>query len=341
MNTERNLWNKILDFENLYAAWKEASRGKRYHRQTLVFGSRLEENLVKLQNELITKAYTPEPLHEFCITDPKKRLISAPAFRDRVVQHALVRIIEPGIDSSFIYDTHACRKRHGVHLAIKRLQRFSRQAAREGKFWYYKGDIKSFFPSIPHQELKEKYRTRITDPNALWLINLFIDTYRSGDRGIPIGALISQLSANLYLDSADHYIKEVLRVPRYIRYMDDFIIVMNDKEKLKSIIESVESYIVNILNLELNPKSGIGFGPSGIPFCGFRTFPTHIVIRKPVLRRGGRHLRKLARTWDGTQAGVIKIRSSITSFTGHTSHCNARRSTAAMLDRISIKRSRP
>lgn len=337
MKTERNIWSDIIDFDNLYNAWREASKGKRYRQACLEFGANLEENLISIQNDLIWKTYKPTAMHEFWIAEPKRRLISAPHFRDRVVQHALFRVIEPIIDSSFIYDSHACRKGHGVHLAVKRLQTFTRIARKAGRFWFYKGDIKSYFPSIPHKILKNAYTRKICDANTLWLINLYIDTYFLGDRGIPIGALISQLSANLFLDALDHHIKEVLHVKKYVRYMDDFILIENDKEKLKELVSEIVRFIQEEIHLEINPKSGMGCGLSGIPFCGYRVFPTHVLIRKATLRRSSRHLRKQARIYNGTKMEQLHIRASIMSFTGHLSHCQAHRSTESILKRVILK----
>lgn len=337
MKTARNIWKDIIDFDNLHSAWREASKGRRYRQSCLEFGSKLEENLITIQNELIWKTYRPQDLHQFLITDPKRRLISAPHFRDRVVQHALYRIIEPILDTGFIYDSHACRKGHGVHLAVKRLQTFTRKAHRCGSFWFYKGDIKSYFPSIPHQLLKNMYARKIGDANALALINLFIDAYNPLEKGIPIGALTSQLSANLFLDALDHYVKEELKTPLYVRYMDDFIIIENNKEELKTRVCEIESFIINTLHLEVNPKSGTGYGIAGIPFCGYRVFPTHVLIRKATLRRGSRHLRKQLHLYSGEKAQRVHIRASITSFSGHLAHCQAHRSTLSFFKRVILK----
>jgi retron-type reverse transcriptase len=335
MKTFTNLWATIIDFENLYRAYCAASRSKRYRLPSLRFAENLEENLITLQNELVWKTYHPGPLREFWITDPKKRLISAPEFRDRVIHHALVSVIEPCFERRFIYESHACRKNHGVHLAAARLQTFTRRA---GEYRYYKGDIKSYFPSIDHETLKRIVRRSVSDRNALWLIDLIIDAYREGPRGLPIGALTSQLFANVYLDQLDHFAKDVLGIRFYVRYMDDFIILGKNKAILAKTRALIESFLSDELRLTINPKSGIGSGK--IPFCGYYILPTHITPRRQTMRRAARRLRKLSRIYNttGNRAALEKAKTSIVSFCGYLRHCASRRSCASVLNKIIFRR---
>jgi retron-type reverse transcriptase len=323
--TVNNLWDQIIDFENLYQAYKEATQGKRYRRSCIEFSSNLEENLITLQNDLIWDTYVPGAPRCFYVMEPKKRMISAPPFRDRVVHHALVRVIEPIIDSRFIYESHACRKGHGVQMAVARLQRMVRKAKRRGAYWHYKGDIKGYFPSIDLDLLKQHIRRIIACKRTLALA----DTMLGSGKGLPIGALTSQLFANLYLDKLDHYAKDVLGLS-YIRYMDDFIILDNDKQRLKENANKVCRFVSQELNLQMNRKSGIA--KTLVHFCGFRVRATHVLPRKATVRRASRRLRKLAKCGD-----LARIRASIMSFLGYMKHCSTYRTTATILNRTIIR----
>jgi retron-type reverse transcriptase len=232
MHTINHLWDKVIDFENVFRAYRAASRGKRYRDEILQFTHQLEENLIDLMNRLVWDMYHPLPLREFWITDPKRRLISAPAFRDRVVHHALIQVIEPVFENRFIQETFACRVGKGTHAAMRYTAWCARAAkCRWGSYYVLKCDVHKFFQSIDHEVLKALIRRSIRDPRVLNVIDLIIDFHDSGEagKGIPIGALTSQLFANVYLDPLDHYMKESCRVKYYARYMDDFVIVHHDK----------------------------------------------------------------------------------------------------------------
>jgi len=229
----------IHSWENIYNAWRRASRGKRGINTAANFEYKLEDNLLKLRREFIEQTYQPGGYYSFYIHEPKKRLISAAPFRDRVVHHALCRIIEPIFERSFIFDSYANRIGKGTHRAIKRAQHFSR------KYKYVlQCDIEQFFPAIDHEILLNTLSYKIRDQKILWLISKIIDSginvnsevynmkYFPGDdllsalrpRGLPIGNLTSQFWANCYLNPLDHFIKRELRCRGYLRYVDDFIL---------------------------------------------------------------------------------------------------------------------
>lgn len=183
------------------------------------------------------KRYQPGPYRDFYVYEPKKRLVSAPPFWDRVVHHALCNVIEPLFEKKMIYDSYACRTLKGSHRAANRTQEFLKAAtSRWDKVYCLKCDIKQYFPSIPHKILKCVYRRTVYCPDTLWLMDTIIDSIPSSGitipRRLPIGALTSQLNANVYMDKIDHLIKEELQEPYYIRYMDDFIILSDSKEHL-------------------------------------------------------------------------------------------------------------
>ncbi len=230
-----NLWDQIVDWSNLFLAARYAQKGKRFRDNVLAFNYNLEPELFKLQFELKAKTYCPGAYRSFRIYDPKPRLISAAPYRDRVVHHALCNIIVPLLDRSFIHDTYANREGYGTHRALKRFIEFARSSQ-----YVLQCDIRKYFPSIDHEIFKQIIRRKIKCKDTLWLIDSIIDgsnlqepvvEYFPGDdsltpmisrKGLPIGNLTSQFFANLYLNNFDHFIKEKLRVKKYLRYVDDF-----------------------------------------------------------------------------------------------------------------------
>ena len=240
------LYHKIYDFENLYEAYKEARKCKRYRHEVMRFGQNLEENLIEIQNELIWHKYQVGRYHEFYINDPKKRLIMALPFKDRVVQWAIYRQLNPLFDKRYISTSYGCRIGGGVQKATHKLKEFIR--AQPGTAYILKMDISKYFYRINHDVLMGILQRQIKDKELLWLLKTIIysdhdfgielgDHNFQGQRlssvGMPIGNLSSQMFANLYLNEADQFAKHVLRVPFYVRYMDDIVIVDTDKQKLR------------------------------------------------------------------------------------------------------------
>jgi len=333
MKTYNNIWDEIISFENIYSAYRRAAKCKYYRPEVLEFSANLEENLYQIQNELIWSKYIPSPPRQFYIYEPKKRLITAPAFRDRVVHHAICAVIEPIIDRRFIYDSYACRTGKGTIAAVKRLQTFARRAKSEyGEYYVFRGDIKSFFPSIQHSILKRIIRRVISDVRLLKILDVFIDS--AGCVGLPIGALLSQLLANLVLDALDHFVKEDNHYKYYLRYMDDFVIFTRSASEARKAGEKVTTFVANVLGLAMNPKSGVIKGTCGIKFCGFRVWPTYILPAKPAFKRAIRRLKKMARQYNEGKIPLERARSSLMAFIGHYKHCNANRSIESALGRI-------
>ena len=336
MKTYNNIWNEIISFETLLLAYRKAAKQKYYLPEVLIFSENLEENLITIQNELIWDEYYPSPMRQFYVYEPKKRLITAPDFRDRVVQHALCSVIGPLIDKRFIYDSYACRAGKGNIAVVKRLQEFERKAVvKYGSFYCFNGDIKSFFPTIPIHILKLVVRKVIYDKNVLRLIDLFLDY--GGKIGIAIGALLSQLLANLIMDLLDHYIKDECRYQYYVRYMDNFAVLTKTATEARRLEDAVACFVSTTLGLGINPKSCVIKGSTGINFCGFRVWPTHIKPLKPAFRRSIRRLKKKARLYNEGKIPLGNFRDSLKSFLGHYKHCNANRSIESALDKIVLR----
>lgn len=303
------MFEKIYDYQNLYIAYLNARKQKRYRYEVLKFSYELEENLIQIQNELIWKTYQPGPYRPFIVYEPKKRQIVALPFKDRVVQHALNNIIEPIFDRVMIYDSYACRKGKGTHKAAKRLAYF---LGKPEMHYYLKGDVHSYFVSINHIVLKELIQKRIEDLDTLWLINTIID--HSYNTGLPIGNLTSQLFANIYLHELDHFLKNELSVKYYLRYMDDFIILHESKTYLKWLLNRIQSFLVTKLSLQLNPKTKIDTIKSGIEFVGYRVWNTNKLIKKQSIKR----MKKKIRSWKSGKMSNERLLKSLSSWIGHS-----------------------
>ncbi len=319
MKTCNSLFGKICSFENLHLAYLKARKCKRYRDYVLEFSYNLEENLLKLREELLNQTYCHGSYREFIVCDAKKRHIKAAPFRDRIVHHALYHIIEPIFDRSFIYDSYACRENKGTHKAIKRLQNFLRKVDVHNFIYCLQADISKYFDSIDHQVLLSLIEKKIKDQKVIWLIKEIInsccihkiykslfdpirDSYseqgkRENDRksltgfdfrktGIPIGNLTSQLFANIYLNQLDQFVKHKLKKKYYIRYMDDFLILHPSKQKLHQIKQEVGIFLQKELNLKLHPKK-VNIFPTkdGICFLGYRNFINYRLLKKDTVRR--------------------------------------------------------
>lgn len=287
--------------------------------------------------------YIPGKYWEFYVYEPKKRLVSAPPFRDRVIHHALCNVIEPLFERKMIYDSYACRNNKGSHRAADRTQQYIREAATKwGDVYCLKCDIKQYFPSIPHSVLKRIYRRTIQCQDTLWLMDTIIDSGADLDdvlaRRLPIGALTSQLNANIYLDKVDHLIKEVLKEPYYIRYMDDFIILGGSKEHLWAVKHQIQEYINQELLLEFNDKTGIFPISQGIDFVGYRIWPTHRLLRKRSTKKIKRKLKTFEKKYATGEIEFEEINRCIQSWLGHAKHADTFRLRRKLFNEFKLAR---
>lgn len=292
------MFDEICSFQNLHLAYLKARKCKRYRNEILKFGFNLEENLLKLQEELLSKSYRHGGYRKFIVCDAKKRHIKAAPFRDRVVHHALCNIIEPIFDRGFIYDTYACRREKGTHKAIKRLGKFIKSANTTlkekkinllvPKIYCLQCDISKYFDSINHEILLKIIEKKITEKDTLWLIREILSSSceKKQGTGIPIGNLTSQLFANVYLNELDQFAKHALKTRYYIRYMDDFLVLDLDKKKLHKIKKQMREFLKEKLKLKLHPKKANVFPISkGIDFLGYQIFGDYRLLRKSTVKR--------------------------------------------------------
>ena len=317
-----HLFEKIVTFENLMRAAKRAARGKKAKNSVARYVIDMEKEAIKLQEEFVTETYQPMPYNQFMIYEPKERNICSSDFRDRVAHHAICGIIEPVFERRLIKDSYACRVGKGTHAAIKRCQEFSRQHR-----YFLKCDISKYFESIDHDLLKNLLSRIFKDEKLLRLLDRIIDHSVPGStlgKGVPIGNLTSQHFANLYLGELDHFIKETLRVPGYVRYMDDFILFHDSKEFLKDTHQKIEAFISHELALKLKEKATILAPVSqGIPFLGFRVFRGLIRVQRKNLVRLRRSIKRREAQFIEGKISEEKLVLSMNSLIEHISQADS------------------
>jgi len=326
--TYNNLFEQIADFEALHRAWGRVIRGRRAQADVLRFERDLEPNLIALQESLRLGTYATGPYRHFKVFEPKERAISALPLKDRIVQHALIEAIEPIWERRFIHDSYACRPGKGAHAGADRAQAMLRAVQREaGCIYVLKADIAKYFPSVSHDALKRLLRRRIACAPTLRLIDDIIDsTAEPGDplpRGIPIGSLTSQLFANIYLHELDGFVKNDLRVKRYLRYMDDFAIVDADKARLHELRREIDGFLHAHLALRLNAKTQVfPVRPGGrsLDFLGYRIWPTHRLLRRDSVGRMRKKMKRMARQYHEGQIDLDRVQRVVASWVGHAGH---------------------
>lgn len=328
MRRHGNLFEKIVVFDNLELAYRKAIRGKRYRPSALRFYANLEENLVQLQNELMWGMYTIRPYRTFTIYEPKKRTIYAAAFRDRVVHHAIMNVIEPIWEGLFSSDSYACRKGMGTHAGVAKLDRMLQSAsAKWGKVYCLKGDVAKFFPSINHHVLMAIIRRKIKCAKTLDLLEKIV--FAAGDKAdpdshnLPIGNLISQWCANLYLNELDQFAKHVLGTRYYVRYMDDFIILHHDKRQLLAWQREIEAFLGSHLMLRTNRKTSVFPVAQGIDFLGYRTWLGKRLLRKSSAVRMTKRLKNLRALFAAGKIELSRVLDSVRSWVVHCDYCNS------------------
>ncbi|TSA56662.1 hypothetical protein D4R42_03100 [bacterium] len=270
-----SLFDVVFSRENLYSAYLDARRGKRKKRACFQFEIELGANLANLYEEIYSANYKPMPYFKFIIYEPKERIIHAPAFRDIVVQHAIYRVVYPIFDKTFIDTSFACRLGYGTHRASNYTQGALRACRDED--YILKLDIKKFFYSIDREILRRQIERKIKDKRLVDIMMLFAE--KDEPIGIPIGNLLSQIYALIYLNPLDHFIKRVLKVTHYVRYVDDFILIGLSRDKCLEYKSLIVDFLKNELGLELS-KSTIQKVKRGVNFVGYRTWKNKRLIRK-------------------------------------------------------------
>lgn len=321
--TIKRCFDNKLTFEKMLEAHRRASIGKKNKKELILFEMDLETNLIRIINEIRDNNYKFGDYREFKVFEPKERIIKSLPYRDRIVHQWYVEeFIKPYFFKRFIKDTFACLDGRGTHKAVECVQKYMRIMQRQyGEYYVLKCDIKRYFYSIDKDILFNILESKIKDKKLLNFSRIILD---DGEKlGIPIGNFTSQYFANIYLNDFDHYIKDELGIKYYCRYMDDFILLLENKEKAKFYLNKIRIFLCAELNLELNSKSKYFPSKYGIDFCGYRIYESHRILRK----RFKKKLKKQIRIWKYLKNNNIfypkKMQMSWQSIQGHASHSNS------------------
>lgn len=282
-------YEDIISIENLLDAWGEFVKGKRMRKDVQEFQLRLMDNVLALHHDLERGTYQHGGYHAFNISDPKPRNIHKASVRDRLLHHALYRKLYWHFHFGFITDSYSCRMGKGTHKALHRFQQFSRAVSKNNTrtCWVLKCDIKKFFANIDHSILKNILARHILDEKTQDLLERVIDSFSTAPgKGLPLGNLTSQLLVNIYMNEFDQFVKHTLKVPSYIRYADDFVLLSYDRTHLVEEIRLIVPFLRERLKLALHPdKVFIKTLASGVDFLGWVHFPDHRVLRTATKRR--------------------------------------------------------
>lgn len=284
----RHTFDEVVSVGNLLLAWEEFVRGKRGKKDVQCFQLYLMDNIFSLYKELLDGTYRHGAYEMFRVADPKARMIHKAPVRDRLLHHALYRVLYPHFDRTFIADSYSCRKGKGTHKALNQFRRYFWQVSINNMrtCWVLKCDIQEFFASVDHDDLLGMLRAYISDERVFGLCEEIIGSFntRTEGVGLPLGNLTSQLFVNVYMNVFDQYVKHVLKAEHYIRYADDFVIFSHDKACLERQIPLIEAFLRDKLKLTAH-KVSIRTVASGVDFLGWVHFPDHRVLRTATKRR--------------------------------------------------------
>jgi len=303
-----NLYDKIINVENLTEADRIAQKGKAKQYGVALHNKNKEADILKLHDMLKSKTYQTSRYDIFKVYEPKEREVyRLPYFPDRIAHHAIMRVLEPIFVATYTADTYSCIKKRGIHAASFALRKALKDQSET--LYCLKLDVKKFYPSIDHDVLKALLRRKFKDKDLLWLLDEIIDSAP----GLPIGNYLSQYLANFYLSYFDHWIKEDLRVKYYFRYADDLVILHRDKECLHQLLKLIKTYFKDRLKLEVKSNWQVfPVNSRGIDFVGYVHFHTHVLLRKRIKQNFARMLKR-----NPNQA-------SVSSYKGWLKHCHSK-----------------
>ena len=342
-------YETLCDFQALYAAHTKARRSKMRKREVIDFELDLGANLARLRAELLSQTYRIGGYAHFVVSDPKRRDVHAPRYRDRVVQHALcAQVLAPVLEPRLVYDNAAARVGKGTHFALDRLAGFMREHyRRHGTQGYLlKFDVRHYYASIDHAILRRLFDGYLAhDERLRWLVGLIIDSYEEAPgKGIPLGNQASSWFAVSYLDGLDRLIKERLRLKHYTRYMDDGVVVHSDRDHLRDCLAQMRAYLDCERALTFNEKTQIVPLSQGVDYLGFHLYlsETGKVVRRLRASNKRSTKRKLKRFRHAYRVGKISaedVAESVQSYRAHLAHGDCWRLERTLLSHLTLSRS--
>ncbi|OUQ68224.1 hypothetical protein B5E53_07080 [Eubacterium sp. An11] len=340
----KNLFDQIFSDENLYGAIQDASRGRRYHKDVLAAQFDCWNIIRRIQQDVYSGHYTVDRYYIFYVYEPKKRMIMSITFYHRIVQWAIYRVLNPLLVKGYIRDSYGCVPGKGALSAMERLKYWVNLTNNKPEKWYYlKLDISKYFYRISHEVLKKIIAKKIKDRRLLNVLYSIIDCKhtpfglppgkspgevpveeRLYDTGMPIGNLLSQVFANIYLDALDQYCKRTLRIHFYIRYMDDVIILSDSKAQLHEWKSLINDFLERKLRLSLNQKTCIRPVSQGIEFVGYRIWPHYVTIRKSTTLQMRRNLRRRQEEYRRGKISMKEAFTTLECYLGMLKHCDCK-----------------
>lgn len=346
-----NIYDEALTFSKIRAAYYRTAKRKKKTKDVIEFEMKLEDNVIQIYRDLKNETYKPGKYKEFKVYEPKERTIRCLPFYDRVIQQLYVHeYIMPYMLKKFISTSYACIPGKGVHTCVAKVQQFMRQATKKwDKPYFVKYDISKFFYSIDKKILYNILKKYYKDKKFLKLSRKFIGLPETEDslknminnesslgmkdevgegptieKGIPIGNYTSQYFANIYMNELDKYIKEKLRIQYYVRYMDDGLLMVENKKMAKEILEKIETYVNKELNMELNKKSGYFPVKQGCLFCGYRIYLNHKLIKRNNINRMKKRIKKWNKQWEKREYHFEYWRQSFYAWKGYVQIANSK-----------------
>ncbi|OGL87231.1 hypothetical protein A3I40_01980 [Candidatus Uhrbacteria bacterium RIFCSPLOWO2_02_FULL_48_12] len=287
-------FEEVIAAENLLAAWREFLVGKTKKADVQAFARHLIDNILQLRDELANGTYQHGGYKSFYVFDPKPRHIHKASVRDRLLHHAVHRVLYPFFDRTFASHSFSCRTGKGTHPALYEFDVMARKVSHNftRTCWVLKGDVRKFFDSIDHTVLVDILRSYIPEVRLMSLLQNIIESYSSGpSRGLPLGNLTSQLFVNAYTNEFDQFVKHRLKMKYYIRYADDFVLFSQNRDELASLVEPIRYFLGERLRLTLHPeKTYLKTVGSGVDFLGWVHFPHYRVLRTATKHRMFRRL---------------------------------------------------
>lgn len=325
---KQDLFSKIIDEDNLYKAYKQTRKGKsKFKPAAMKFALDETYNLAKLKQSLIDETYEFGGYVTFPVYEPKPRIINAPQYKDKIVQIAINNVLKGIYYPSFIFDTYACIDNKGTHKCVDRIQHFMRKSKWEYGDGAYiiKIDIKKFFYTIDRGLLKRLLQKKIKCEKTLRLLFKIIDSADVIDfLGMPLGNTISQICANIYMNETDQYCKRKLGLKYYVRYADDVIIIVRDKQEAKRILQLIVDYVKETLRLDINEdKTKIFPINQGVNGIGFKIHTTHRLLRDSSKKRVKMKAKKMRNLLEEGKMPIEKAEQILNSWHGHACHGNS------------------
>ncbi len=287
MKRKDNLFDQLISTENIIAADKKARIGKNHRKDVKLFDQDKAQNINAIQSMLANQTYRVSPYRIFPVFEPKKRDVYQLPYRDHLIQHVIMNVMDGMFTGMLTADTYSCIKGRGIHGALRAVNKALRNE--RSTRYCLKLDVRKFYPTIDHGIIKQQLRRKLKDERVLRLFDVIID---SAD-GLPIGNYLSLPLANFHLTPFDHWIKETLRVKDYFRYLDDMVILSGSKEHLHIILAEIRKYLKDNLNLDVKNNYQIFPVESrGIDFVGYVIRHKYVLLRKTTKKNFARKVAK-------------------------------------------------